>query len=296
MRTKLHWGLSPIGVYAAPIYLALKRGVFGAPGVTVEASDNITGADYTENLVASKYDMGHIGTPPLFAALARTDEYVIVGQAVMRQACFYVIAPPTVRSLRDLRGQVIALNKLRTCPHSIVRTLLREAGMTESDVTLRTLVDGWIINEAIGRGEVAAAVNWEPYVSQAERRYGWHVIGDGRTVIDPSNYGYLLYARRSLVADEPNLVSAMVQAYSDAVRYAMGHVDDAAATLYGRIPGIEPVDIGRGLRRDMAGWTWDTRLDPAFIDRVMTEMREQTVVPADFDIRLVLAAASAAAR
>jgi hypothetical protein len=41
----------------------------------------------------------------------------------------------------------------------------------------------------------------------------------------------------------------------------------------------------------MAGWTWDTRLDPAFIDRVMTEMQEQAVVPADFDVRLGLAAA-----
>lgn len=291
MRTNLHWGLSPIGVYSAPVYLALKRGVFGPPGLAVETSDNITGADYTENLVARKYDMGHIGTPPLFAALARTDEYVIVGQAVMRQACFYVIAPRTVRSLRDLRGQVIALNKLRTCPHSIVRTLLRDAGMTESDVTLRTLIDGWVINEAIGRGEVAAAVNWEPYVSQAERQYGWHVIGDGRTVIDPSNYGYLLYARRSLVADEPKLVTAMVHAYSEAVRYAMANADEAVATLYGRIPGIEPVDIDRGLRRDMAGWTWDTRLDPAFIERVMAEMREQAVVPAEFDVERVLTAA-----
>ena len=133
-------------------------------------------------------------------------------------------------------------------------------------------------------------MNWEPYVSQAERRYGWHVLGDGRTVIDPSNYGYLLYARRSLVASEPALVAHMVQAYSDAVRCAVDHVDEAAATLYGRIPGIESVDIDRGLRRDMAGWTWDTRLDPEFIDRVMAEMREQTVVSDDFDVRRVVVA------
>lgn len=290
-RARLHWGLSPVGVYSAPVYLALRRGVFGPPDVAVDVSDNVTGADYTENLVAGKYDMGHIGTPPLFAALARTDEYVVVGQAVMRQACFYVIAPAAVPSLRDLRGRVIALNKLRTCPHSIVRTLLREAGMAETDVTLRTLVDGWTINEAIGRGEVAAAVNWEPYVSQAERLYGWHVIGDGRRVIDPSNYGYFLYARRSLAVAEPGLVAEMVRAYAEAVRYAMTHVDEAAVTLHGRIPGVEPVDIERGLRRDMAGWTWDTRLDPAFLARVMTELREQDVVPADFDVARVLAAA-----
>lgn len=113
----------------------------------------------------------------------------------------------------------------------------------------------------------------------------------GRTVIDPSNYGYLLYARRSLVAEEPALVADMVQSHAQAVRHAMEHVDDAAATLHGRIPGIEPVDIDRGLRRDMAGWTWDTRLDPAFIERVMAEMREQAVVPPRFDVRQVLAAA-----
>jgi ABC-type nitrate/sulfonate/bicarbonate transport system substrate-binding protein len=233
-------GLSPVGVYSAPVYLALARGTFGPPGLVVEVSDNVTGADYTENLVAGKYDMGHIGTPPLLAALARTDEYVIVGHAVMRQACFYVIALPTVRSLRDLQGGVIALNKPRTCPHSIVRTLLREAGMTAGDVTLRTLVDGWVINEAIGRGEVTAAVNWEPYVSQAERQHGWHVIGDGRTVIDPSNYGYLLYARRSLVATEPALVAQMVRTYSEAVRYAMEHIDEAAATLTAGFRGSSP--------------------------------------------------------
>jgi NitT/TauT family transport system substrate-binding protein len=287
-RAVLQWGNSPIGVYAAPVYLGIQRGACGPPGLRIEVTDNVTGADYTENVVAGRFDMGHMGTPPLFAALARTDEYVIVGQAVMREACFYVIAPPEVRSLRDLRGRAIALNKLRTCPHSIVRSLLAEAGMTEADVTLRALVDGWRINEAIGRGDVAAAVNWEPYVSQAERAYGWRVLADGRKVIVPSNYGYLLYARRALVEQEPELVARMVADYSASVRYAVEHVDEAARTLYGRVPHVLPVDVDRGLRRDVGGWTWDTRLDPAFLDRVMAELKAQEVVPALFDIGRVL--------
>ena len=87
MRATLQWGNSPIGVYSSPIFLGLKRGAFGPPGLRVEVTNNLTGADYTENLVLGRFDMGHMGTPPLFAALARTDEYVIVGQAVMRTAC-----------------------------------------------------------------------------------------------------------------------------------------------------------------------------------------------------------------
>jgi NitT/TauT family transport system substrate-binding protein len=291
MTTTLHWGNSPIGVYSSPVFLGLQRKMFAPPGVHVEVTNNLTGADYTENLVARRFDMGHIGTPPLFAALARTDEYVIVGQAVMRTACFYVIAPPEVRSLRQLAGKTIALNKLRTCPHSIVRTCLAREGMTESDVVLRTLVEGAVINEAIGRGEVAAAVNWEPYISQAEREFGWHVIADGRTVIDPPNYGYLLYARRRLVEREPALVARMLANYSASVKYAMEHLDEAARTLDGTIPRILPEDVDRALRRDIEGWTWDTRLDPAFLERIVRELRAQAVVPSDFDVTGVVAAA-----
>jgi ABC-type nitrate/sulfonate/bicarbonate transport system substrate-binding protein len=290
MRDALQWGNSPVGTYSAPIYLGLARGAFGPPDVRIEVTDNLTGADYTENLVAGRFDMGHIGSPPLFAALARTDAYAVVGQAVMPTACFYVIAPPGVRSMAELKGKVIALNKLRTCPHSIVRTALRQAGVEESEVTLRTLVEGTAINEAIARGEVAAAVNWEPYVSQAERRFGWRILADGRTVIEPANYGYLLYARRELLRRAPELVARMIHDYGAAVKYAVEHLDEAAQTLEGRIPGITREDIDSALRRDAPSWTWNTTLDRAFIDRILVELRAQAVVMPDFDVRRALAA------
>ena len=290
MAETFQWGNSPIGTYAAPIFLALARGAFGPPGLRVEVTNNLTGADYTENVVAGRYDMGHMGSPPLFAALARTDAYAVVGQAVMPTACFYLIAPPEVRSVAELRGKVIALNKLRTCPHSIVRTALRQAGLDEADVTLRTLVEGTHINEAIARGEVDAAVNWEPYISQAERRFGWRILADGRSVIAPPNYGYLLYARRALLRRDPGLVAHMIRDYAAAVQYAVEHLDEAAATLEGRIPGITRDDLDRALRRDTPSWTWDTRLDRAFLDRILVELRAQAVVGADFEMERALAA------
>lgn len=283
-RDVLRWGNPPTGIYNTPVYLGLKRGTFGTWGGRVEARDNRTGADYTEALVAGEFDMGHMGTPPLFAALLRTEEYAIVGQGVVRHPCFYVVAPPEVTSVKELARKSVALNKLQTCPHSIIRTLLRCNGVSERDVDLRTLVDGWCINEAIGRGEIAAAVNWEPYVSQAERVYNWRVLADGRTVIVPSNYGFCLYTRRQMIAEEPNLVRQMVADYGASVEYAVEHLDEAAETLYGKLPNILPEDIDRAIRRDAPNWTWDTSIDHEFLAVVLKELKVQGIVPPDLTL------------
>jgi hypothetical protein len=140
--TLIRWGNPPTGVHNTPIYLSLQTGTFKVPGVQIEARDNLTGADYTEALVAGTYDMGHIGTPPLFAALVRTQKYQIVGLGLVQYPPFYLMAPASVSSVRDLAGQVVTLNKLRTCPHSIIRTLLRWEGMEEDQVRLATVVEG----------------------------------------------------------------------------------------------------------------------------------------------------------
>jgi len=292
MSTKtLRWGSPPTGIHNAPIYLGLDRGIFGVPGVAVEARDNISGADYTEELVAGAFDMGHIGTPPLFAALARTDDYAVVGLGMMKFPPFYLVTPPEVNSVRDLAGRAVALNKLRTCPHSIIRTLLRREGMDDSDIHLVSLVEGGPIVAAIGRGELGAAMLWEPYVSCVERVFGWKVLFAGRTAISPPNYGFALYARRSLLASEPTLVRGMIDAYAESVRAAKQDLPAAKATVQERITDVRPEDLDRAFQRDAPYWSDDTRLDTGFLMNVMGEMEIQAVIPDGFDLADYLAEA-----
>ena len=278
----LHWGNPPTGTYSAPVYVGLRRGVFGPPDLRIEARDNVNGAEYTQALLAGEFDMGHMGTPPLFAALAETDEIVIVGQGVVRYPCFWVVAPAEISSVRDLIGKTIGLNRRRTCSHSIIGTLLDWEGLDESAVHLEILGDYARITEAIGSGGLAAAVLCEPHVSYAERVYGWRVLVEGRSVIDPSNFGICVYARRQLLRDQPDLVARVVRDYSHCVRYAMGHMDETAEVLYGKFAGILPEDIDRAVRRDTPNWTSDTKIDEAFLSVVLGELREQSVVPPGF--------------
>ncbi|MDP3766995.1 MAG: hypothetical protein Q8S13_03190, partial [Dehalococcoidia bacterium] len=75
------------------------------------------------------------------------------------------------------------------------------------------------------------------------------MIADGRTVIQPSNYAFLLYARRELLDAEPDVVAGLTREYAEAVRDAIADLAAAARTLHGKIPYVEPIDIDRGLRR-----------------------------------------------
>lgn len=293
--TIIRWGNPPTGLHNAPIYLGLQTGTFSVPGVQIEARDNLTGADYTEELVAGAYDMGHIGTPPLFAALARTHEYVVVGQGLVRYPPFYLMAPAHVRSLRELTSQVITLNKLHTCPHSIMRTLLRREGMTEDQIRLATLVEGEAIVDAIRRGRTAAAVLWEPYVSYVERVLNWKILAEGRTTMTPSNYGILLYARRALLVRQPEVVQQLVTAYADSVRAARQELAAAAVALQERLPHVPPADIESSLRREAPHWSADTSFDFHLLERVLGELEVQTVVPERFALRDILAEAPRAA-
>ena len=133
----LNWGNPPTGTYSAPVYLGLQRQMFGPSDLQVTVRDNVNGAEYTQALLAGEFDMGHMGTPPLFAALAQTDAYVIVGQGVVRYPCFWVVAPAEVMSFRELAGKSIGLNKRQTCSHSIIRTLLDWEGLDESAIDLQ---------------------------------------------------------------------------------------------------------------------------------------------------------------
>jgi len=291
----LNWGNPPTGTYSAPVYLGLQRQMFGPPELHVTARDNVNGAEYTQALLAGEFDMGHVGTPPLFAALAQTDEYVIVGQGVVRYPCFWVVAPAEVLSFRELAGKSIGLNKRQTCSHSIICTLLDREGLDESAVDLQILVDYARISETIGSGTLAAAVLCEPYVSYTERVYGWHVLIEGRRVIDPSNFGICVYARRQLVDDQPDLVARMVSDYASCVGYAMDYMDEAAQALYGKFPAFLPEDIDRAVRRDTPNWTSDTTIDEAFLSVALEELKEQSIVPPGFvlDARMMCPAMAA---
>ena len=286
----LRWGNPPAGVQNAPVYLGLSTGELGGPDIVVEASDNASGAEHTQALLDGAFDIGHLGAAPLMAALARTKEYAIVGTGLLRHPAQSLVVAPGVRGLRELRGKTVAINKRGTCAHSMLLTLMMREKMGEEELGLTTLGDAPAIVEGIRRGEVTAAVLWEPYTSMVLRETGWKVLTEGRRIWTPSRYCMMIYARRTLAVEAPVHIAGVLGAYGTCVRSAQGNTRAVADALIERMPHVPAEDVRSAVIREAPFWSADTTLDRGLLDRVIGELEVQAVLMAGFTLDDVIIA------
>lgn len=292
-RLTLNWGNPPTSVLNAPVYLAQANGKLTVSDAEIIPNDTPNGDRHTRALLAGQYDMGHIGAPPLMAALSRTRNYMLVGTGLLRYPPHSMLLPAGVKRLGEIRGKAVGINQRGTCSHSILRTLLAREGMDESQVDIVAMGGGLQGLDHIRRGELAAAVLWEPYATTAIRELDWEVFAAGASVWSPSHYCTMIYARRSFVEEIPDLILAVLRSYANWVRAAQLDQPAAAEQLIGRMPMVPPEDIHSAIAREASGWCSDTGLDRGLIERAIGELEVQSVLADGFRLDDVIAPLSA---
>lgn len=86
-----------------------------------------------------------------------------------------IVAKTDVRTVHDLAGKRIAFAE-GTTAHFFLAHLLREVGLSLSDITPATVDDSSLAGQAFLAGNVDAAVTWEPFVSMAAETEDGHVV------------------------------------------------------------------------------------------------------------------------
>ena len=287
----LNWGNPPTGVQNAPVYLARAHGMPTLPGIDIVATDTANGARHARALLHGKFDMGHMGAPSLMAALSRTPDYALVGTGLLRHPPHSMLVPPRVNKLWDLRGQPVGINRRGTCSHSILRTLLAREAMDESQVRVVEVSHLGSLN-SMRQNKLAAAVLWEPYATVAMHELGWKIFAPGASVWSPSRYCTMIYARRSLLDEDRDLVAAVLKSYSSWVRAAQLDLEGAAEQVILELPTVAPEDIRGAIARDAPSWCADTSLDRSLLDRVIGELQIQSMLPDGFRLDDVVAPVS----
>ncbi len=286
---KLIWGCSPRGVYNMGVFLGQAKGIFHVAGSALTLFENLTGADYTEELVKGTFDMGTCGTPPLMAALERTDAYAVVGTSNSNFPPFYLIAPESIQGVEALDGKVIAINKFRTCPDSIVRHVLTNAGVSLENVKIVALVTPAKFIEAIANNEIHAAMLWEPWISYVERVFNWHILVDCPKVIKPSNWAHLLYVRRSILNDRSDLVRDYISAYQKSIEYAKNNIHELLSLDY-PMDYVTAADIERAVKREVPLWNTNPAFDKVIAETAERDLKDQKVISAGFSLQPFVAA------
>ena len=197
-------------------------------GLTVAWSEFPSGPPLLEALNAGAIDFGSAGeAPPIFAQGASPElRYVATEPPAPRGEAILVPRDSPVRSVADLRGRTIVLNKGSDVHFLLVRAL-EQAGLPYDAVKLAFLAPA-DANAAFVRGSVDAWAIWDPYLAAAERATGARVLADGHGLA-PNRQFYL--SRRGFTDASPEIVSAVIRAIGEVDAWAEGHADAVAAEL-----------------------------------------------------------------
>jgi len=218
-------------------------------GYKVEWREFPSGPPLLEALNAGAIDFGHTGeTPPIFAQAAGIPFiYVAYEPPAPKGEAILVPRDSPIKSLADLKGKRVALNKGSNVHYLLVRAL-EHAGVKYSDIETAFLAPA-DARAAFARGVVHAWVIWDPFLAAAEAATGARTLTDA-TGLAPNRQFYL--ASRKLANANPGVVDAIVAEIADIDRWATGREREVASELSAGI-GIPASLLEVALKRQTYG-------------------------------------------
>ncbi|WP_426207523.1 sulfonate ABC transporter substrate-binding protein [Massilia sp. TWP1-3-3] len=172
-------------------------------GITVKWTEFPAGPVLLEGLNVGSIDFGTVGeAPPIFAQAAGAN-LVYVGNEPPSPATEAIVVPKdsAIRSLADLKGKKIALNKGSNVHYLLVKAL-EKAGIDYHDVQTIFLPPA-DARASFERGAVDAWVIWDPFLAAAEKQLGARVLADGKGLV--ANHQFYLAARPYAQANQETL-------------------------------------------------------------------------------------------
>lgn len=204
-------------------------------GIEVRWIEFPAGPQLLEGLNVGSIDFGTVGeAPPIFAQAAGAN-LVYVANQPPGPAGEAIVVPrdSTIKSIAELKGKKVALNKGSNVHYLLVKALER-AGIKYSEVQVVFLPPA-DARAAFERGAVDAWVIWDPFLAAAEKQIGARVLADGKGLV--SNHQFYL-AARPYADKNPLVVQAIIEELARLDKWAEGNAREVAAFLAPQI-GLE---------------------------------------------------------
>ncbi len=197
-------------------------------GITVKWTEFPAGPQLLEGLNVGSIDFGTVGeAPPIFAQAAGADLVYVANQPPAPAAEALIVPKDSpIRSLADLKGRKVVLNKGSNVHYLLVK-LLEKQGLKYSDIQVVYLPPA-DARAAFERGAVDAWVIWDPFLAAAQRQLGARVVADGQGVV--ANHQFYL-AARGYAEKHPQVVQAIVEELAQLDRWSERNTAAVAALL-----------------------------------------------------------------
>jgi sulfonate transport system substrate-binding protein len=199
-----------------------------AQNIKVKWTEFPAGPVLLEGLNVGSIDFGTVGeAPPVFAQAAGAN-LVYVGNEPPSPASEAIVVPKSsgIRSLADLKGKKIVLNKGSNVHYLLVKAL-EKAGIKYQDVQTIYLPPA-DARAAFERGSVDAWAIWDPFLAAAEKQLGARVLVDGKGLV--ANHQFYL-AARPYAEKHPEVVRAILEELAKVDEWGAKNQKDVAAIL-----------------------------------------------------------------
>lgn len=205
-------------------------------GIAVKWVEFPAGPVLLEGLNVGSIDFGTVGeAPPIFAQAAGAD-LVYVANQPPAPAGEAIVVPKgsTIRSVAELKGRKIALNKGSNVHYLLVKAL-EKAGLQYRDVQVVFLPPA-DARAAFERGAVDAWVIWDPFLAAVEKQLGARQLADGTGLV--ANHQFYL-ASRAYADKHPQVIQAVIEELARLDRWAESNARAVAELLAPQI-GLAP--------------------------------------------------------
>jgi NitT/TauT family transport system substrate-binding protein len=171
----------------------------------------------------------------------------IVAQANMVGSAVLVRNGLEAEDVADLRGRTIAVPGYSTVQDFLLRTALKKAGVSEQDVSIIVVKPPEMI-PALSRGQVDAAVAWEPYPSMVVAQKAGRILTTSGKIW-PHHPCCMLVADAKFLRDNPDTVRRVVAAHVKATKYIRENQQEAADMAH--IFTGQPRDVAQAAMKDI---------------------------------------------
>ncbi|WP_116188388.1 sulfonate ABC transporter substrate-binding protein [Paenibacillus taihuensis] len=218
-----------------------------AEGYKITWTEFPGGPQLLEALNVGSIDIGHTGeAPPIFAQAAGAPlVYLAHEPASPNSEGILVPKGSPIKSIADLKGKKVALNKGSNVHYLLVKAL-EKAGVKYSDITTVFLPPG-DARVAFENGTVDAWVIWDPFLAAAQTATGGTLLTDGKDLV--SNIEYYLASRKFAEENGP-VIEAFKEELDKIDKWAETNQKDVAALLSPQlgidVPSLELAAARRG--------------------------------------------------
>lgn len=218
-------------------------------GYSVIWTEFPSGPPLLEALNVGSIDFGISGeTPPIFAQAAGAPlVYLAYDPPAPQGEAILVPKDSPLKSVADLKGKKVALNKGSNVHYLLVRAL-EQAGLKYSDIQTVFLAPADAL-AAFTRSSVDAWVIWDPYEAAAEASTGARVLADGTGLV--ANYQFY-FSSKAFLADNAGAVDVVLDALKEVDEWAKSNVEAVAEQLSPSI-GLPASVLAASLKRESYG-------------------------------------------